>query len=381
MENKSETNNDKCYVVYKHTNLINNKCYIGMTRQNPPKKRWKNGTTYKNNKHFTNAINLYGWNNFSHEILFYGLTKEEAELKEIELIAHYKSNQQEFGYNIANGGNCKGTVSEVTKKKLSDAHMGKKLSPEHIEKIRENGRKRFAVDEFKNKMIELQSIEISQYYNDGTFIRNWKSAAEAERETGICGISSCCTGNRKMAGNYIWRHSNEPLTEEHIAWCNDNRNYGCMIPVCQYDVDGTLLKIYDGQVEAEKETGISSSSINNCCHKICRTAGNYIWRYTNEPLTPEDLEWCIEKRWDKTKKAVVQFSLDFVPIKYFDGISDVRDEYGYDSSTIVKCCKGKKEKAYGYIWRYATDAPDAAEALLNPISPLFPTPTQLQSAM
>lgn len=129
MENKNETNNDRCYVVYKHTNQINNKCYIGMTRQNPPKKRWKNGTTYKSNKHFTNAINFYGWSNFYHEILFDNLTKEEAEQKEIELISYYKSNQPDFGYNIANGGNCKGTVSAETKKKLSDAHMGKKTIP------------------------------------------------------------------------------------------------------------------------------------------------------------------------------------------------------------------------------------------------------------
>lgn len=30
------------YVVYKHT-APNGKCYIGVTRQNPPEKRWKNG--------------------------------------------------------------------------------------------------------------------------------------------------------------------------------------------------------------------------------------------------------------------------------------------------------------------------------------------------
>lgn len=349
-ENKIE---DRCYVVYKHT-APNGKCYIGMTRQNPPKKRWKNGTTYKSNKHFTNAIKKYGWENFQHEILFENLTQQEAEQKEIELIAFYKSNKNEFGYNIANGGNCIGTVSEETKKKLSIAHMGKKLSSEHVEKIRKNSKKQFT-DELKNKLIELKSIEVSQYDNDGTFIRNWESAAIAEKETGICGISSCCTGNRKMAGNYIWRHSDEPLTPEHIAWCNDNRNYGRMVPVCQYDMNGILLKTYDGQIEAEKYTGINNTSINNCCHKVYKTAGNYIWRYVNEPLTEEDIKWCNEKWHNKIKKAVVQYSLDFVPIKYFDGVSDIRDEYGYDSSTIVKCCKGKKEKAYGFIWRYASD--------------------------
>ena len=359
---------DRVYVVYKHTNKINNKCYIGITRQNPPRKRWKNGTTYKSNKHFTNAINFYGWENFSSEILFEGLTREEAERKEIELIAYYKSQQPKFGYNIANGGNCKGTVSEETKRKLSVAHTGKKLSSEHIEKIRENSKKQFT-DELRNKLIELRSIEISQYYSDGTFIRNWKSATEAEREAGICGITSCCTSNRKMAGGYIWRYSDEPLTKEHIAWCNDNRNYGRMVEVCQYNMDGVLLKVHKGQIEAETETGIDRASINSCCHKINKAAGNYIWRYVGEELTSEEIKWCNEKGWDKEKKAIVQFSLDFIPLRYFSGISDARDEFGYDSSTIVKCCKGKKKKAYGYIWKYAKDVPEAVELLLSSTPP------------
>lgn len=333
---------DNKYVVYKHTNKINNKCYIGITRQNPPQKRWKNGTSYKENKHFYNAIKKYGWDNFEHEILFDNLRKENAEQKEIELIAYYKSNQQDFGYNIANGGNCTGTVSEETKKKISEAN--------------------------KNK----NNIEISQYYRDGTFIRNWDSSAVAERETGISSINNCCNRNRKTAGNYIWQHSDVVLTEEYIAWCNDDRNYGRMVPVCQYSMNGVLLKVYKGQIEVELQTGISRASINNCCHKISRMAGNYIWRYADEPLMEEDVKWCNEKRWDKEKKAIVQFSLDFMPLKYFDGISDVRDEFGYDSSTIVKCCKGKKGKAYGYIWKYASDVPDAVESLLS-VTPLFPT--------
>ena len=57
----------------------------------------------------------YGWKNIKHEILFKNLNKEEAEQKEIELIAKYKSNQIEFGYNIANGGSH--VVSNETKKR------------------------------------------------------------------------------------------------------------------------------------------------------------------------------------------------------------------------------------------------------------------------
>ena len=62
-----------------HTNTINNKKYIGITGQNPPERRWRNGGSgYSHSGYFRNAINKYGWENFTHEILISELTFEEA---------------------------------------------------------------------------------------------------------------------------------------------------------------------------------------------------------------------------------------------------------------------------------------------------------------
>lgn len=91
------------YLVYRHTNLVNNKIYIGITQQNA-EKRWSRGHGYQRQPHFRDAIKKYGWNNFKHEVLFDNLSKEEAIEKEIELIAKYKSNDREYGYNISKGG-------------------------------------------------------------------------------------------------------------------------------------------------------------------------------------------------------------------------------------------------------------------------------------
>lgn len=92
------------YFVYKHTTPCG-KVYIGITGRNPSL-RWANGKGYAPNKYFSAAIEKYGWNNIRHEILFDSLTKEEAEQKEIALIAEYKSNQREYGYNLSVGGEC-----------------------------------------------------------------------------------------------------------------------------------------------------------------------------------------------------------------------------------------------------------------------------------
>ena len=105
--------NNKTYYVYKHT-FPNKKIYIGITSLNP-KNRWESGSGYAKQKFMHNAITKYGWNNIKHEILFINLTKEEAEQKEKELIAYYKSNIKEYGYNIDNGGLGNGKLSYYQK--------------------------------------------------------------------------------------------------------------------------------------------------------------------------------------------------------------------------------------------------------------------------
>ena len=95
-------NEKKTFYVYRHTSP-NGMIYIGITKQDP-QKRWANGKGYSYNTHFNNAILKYGWENFTHEILYCGLTREEACQKEKELISYYKSNNRKFGYNITEGG-------------------------------------------------------------------------------------------------------------------------------------------------------------------------------------------------------------------------------------------------------------------------------------
>ena len=91
--------------VYKITNQINNKVYIGIT--NNYKKRWSNeccnSKDPKRQQVITRAIEKYGKDNFHFEILYSHLTIEEACEKEKELIQFYGSLTPE-GYNVDPGG-------------------------------------------------------------------------------------------------------------------------------------------------------------------------------------------------------------------------------------------------------------------------------------
>lgn len=145
--------NDNNYTVYMHISP-SNKVYIGITCQTI-KERWRCGKGYKGCNHFNSAIKKYGWDNFTHIVLFNMLSKEDAELKEREFIKLFDSTNKKKGYNIENGGNSNGKHSEYTKQKignanrgklrteetkkiLSEAHKGKKLSEEHRRKLSEH---------------------------------------------------------------------------------------------------------------------------------------------------------------------------------------------------------------------------------------------------
>lgn len=157
------------YSVYRHTSP-NGKIYIGITRR-AVTDRWGKGRGYKKNLYFWRAIQKYGWDSFKHEILYDGLSKDEACKIEIELIAKYKSNKFKYGYNICAGGegrfgdkqsvetrikiseasksqwkdeeirqkhidSAKGRIfSEETKEKIRKSNLGKKRSKEVCEKI------------------------------------------------------------------------------------------------------------------------------------------------------------------------------------------------------------------------------------------------------
>lgn len=140
------------FSVYMHTNIINNKKYIGITSRNP-KDRWYNGKGYPHNDYFTNAINKYGWDNFKHEILYSNLTEEEACLKEQELIKLYKSNQHDYGYNLESGGKYF-KVNDLTKKKISNSLKGRIITEDMKLKISNSEKGKLVSEETRKKISE-----------------------------------------------------------------------------------------------------------------------------------------------------------------------------------------------------------------------------------
>lgn len=116
------------YYIYKITNLMNNKVYIGYSKDVPQRMRQHKILSSKDKPkhHLHRAIKKYGWENFLSEIIFCSKDKEYT-LKEMEpyFILEYKTLTE--SYNMTRGGD--GVTghkhSDETKKRLSDLCKGK----------------------------------------------------------------------------------------------------------------------------------------------------------------------------------------------------------------------------------------------------------------
>lgn len=261
---------DKKYYVYCHENIHNGKKYIGITMQ-LPKNRWKNGKAYMNNVYFTRAINKYGWKEgFNHIILFSNISKELAEIIEVQLIKKYKSYDKNFGYNIKLGGNVKGCYSDETKRKISNSKKGITLNESQIIALNKSRRR----------------TEVVQLNIDGSLVCYHKSILSAcsNNNWDTKPIRDCCRMLRHTAYGYIWMNKSD-----YEKWNGDMsfyEGYGSRTkskPVVQVDKEShNIIGVFSNAGEVEKILGFKNQNVNNCCNKKQKTCGGYLWYFQNE---------------------------------------------------------------------------------------------------
>jgi group I intron endonuclease len=115
--------------IYKITNLVNGKVYIGQTTSNPPLTRWyghKNeAKSGRKPSRLYNSMRCHGVESFKFEVLFFCDSKFQLDCAEKAIIKAYDSTSRRIGYNLATGGDSGGKHAEESKVKNSLAHKGK----------------------------------------------------------------------------------------------------------------------------------------------------------------------------------------------------------------------------------------------------------------
>ncbi len=126
------------YIVYKITNKVNSKVYIGITKCTL-NERWINHkSSARTGQPFTicRAIRKYGEENFTCEEICHAFGTDNAEYLEAEFIKEFDSIKS--GYNMVQGGNAfKGLSGEL------NGMYGKTHTPEVKKKLAEDAKERF----------------------------------------------------------------------------------------------------------------------------------------------------------------------------------------------------------------------------------------------
>lgn len=217
--------------IYKTTNSLNGKIYIGKRIYRKKDDNWYLGSGVYLNR----AIKKYGREYFKKEILEW--CEDEVHLckREIYWIKYFNSTNSQIGYNLSLGGDGGNVGKEAYIKignklrgkkrpkefgeKVSKALKNKPKSKEHNEKVRQSlmGRKRpqEVVDKMSKSIKEKYDsgwkspvqIEVYQYNKKtGDYIQSFKSATEAGRVLNIDrkAITNNCSGKSKSSGGFIW---------------------------------------------------------------------------------------------------------------------------------------------------------------------------------
>lgn len=194
--------------VYKITNLINSKFYIGSSTD-LHKRYIQHLSCLKSNrhcnKHLQRSVNKYGITNFVFEVI------EECENvleREQFYIDNFKPN-----YNICvTAGSNKGIkFTEEHKEKIGLANKGIKRSKE-LKQLWSNIKKSNPNPEHYKRIVELSikvnSVSIIQYTKNMEFIREWDSMSECSRfiNGDPSTIVKVCKGKLKSHRNFIFKY-------------------------------------------------------------------------------------------------------------------------------------------------------------------------------
>lgn len=141
-------------IIYKITNTINNKVYIGQTRQKLSK-RWGQHNEAKKSSFLNQAIQKYGKDKFTIEEIDRASNIDELNEKEMYWIKFYNSSNKDFGYNLSPGG-LSYIMTEEQKLKISKSKKGIKTGPksekghQNILIAAKNRRKDYITQEWKD---------------------------------------------------------------------------------------------------------------------------------------------------------------------------------------------------------------------------------------
>jgi len=310
------------FIIYKITNLINNKVYIGQTIRNFEIRVKEYKTKKMHNIYLENSFNKYGFENFKFEIIENCSSMNELNDREIYWINHYDSTNRDKGYNINEGGR-NSPHSDETKLKISFGNSGKKRKP-------------------YNRTIKAGSEEAKRF---------GKTKTEEEKKY----LSEISKGDKA----YWFGKKRDEETNDKIR--KTKLEKGINKKVCRYDMDSQqLIDTWDSIEYASKMTNVSTSTIRrHCTLDVKKYETPITWRYYDDIKENIENNIPLENLYEKTKdykkvynptvmknsfrnrKKIKVTNKETLEVKIFDSITDCAKEYKVSEPSIKNYCNGK----------------------------------------
>lgn len=287
------------WIIYKHTNKINGKSYIGQTCQEATERWGSNGCNYDVTFKFGKAIRKYGWDNFEHSIIEHNIATQqlanEREMYYIELYDSYK-----HGYNMTKGGSG------------------------------------FCADR--------SGIGIYQVDKDKKIIAHFSSITDAAHSIGCCAqnIGSCLLGTQLTCFGYYFFEDTIDITNIVLPKSKYNRPIICV----------ETGVVYNSIKEASTSCGVCRTSLTKCCSRQAIVVGGYHWAYLDEygdDWTAPILSTKENGEWRRRKILCVETG------DVWESIVDCSIETGIRAQNLSKVCKDHqtaKGKHYAYLDDY-----------------------------
>lgn len=295
----------RTYYIYKATNRINGKSYIGQTIDFEHRKHThihKRDGYCDPNSIFHKALDKYGEENFEWTILMTIPGKQFANLAEQAMIRKYNTYKPN-GYNLTKGGDG-GSM--------------------------------------------WNAIPVVCLTVDGKFVKRYDSASDASCDGFYYGgvLRSCRNATSETKG-YIFMFEKD--YKKHGGRKKEAKglpNYAREVYQC--DMNGNLIKKFPMISLAEKELGINHSRIISCANGRYKTAGGFIFVYP-EDFPIKNIE-AHKKKVKGRKVAKIDIETGEVLATY-DRMSDAAKELNGSHKMIHKVVDNPKKTAYGFRWK------------------------------
>lgn len=290
--------------VYKITNLVNGKIYVGGSIELNKRKRFHFYELRKGihrNQHLQKSFIKYGEENFIFEVLEY-CYPEECIIREQYFMDLYTPISIDGLYNMCKvaGSHVGLKCSEETKRKIGKANSGRPMTEKHKEALRLINTGKKASEETRRKQSKVQkgkvmSEEARKKISLGLKGKIISDAHRLAMSIAKRGIKKNPMKEETKAKLRISAKSRPKISEETRQRLSNShkgkiqskeliakRNDKIQKKVIQYDIENNVIFIHDSIKKAAESVGVKAPNISACLSNGQRKSKGFIFKYFNQ---------------------------------------------------------------------------------------------------